>query len=151
MGKLNISRQTPEGPTVEELAFTGEHAAIHDSLGDDFKPAGRRVPILVAAEKGTVKGVFPERSTTRIVVAGDSMFLDNQVIDFADNRNFARYAINWLMDQRQLMQGIGPRPVAEYKLMMTRAQMTSIRWIFLAGMPGAILALGGLVWLRRRH
>lgn len=151
IGKLNASKQSPEAPIVEELAFTGEHAVIHDNLGDNFKPAGRRVPLMVAVEKGSVKGVFPERSTTRIVVTGDSLFLDNLIIDAADNRNFARYAINWLLDQRQLMQGPAPRAVKEYKLMMTRAQMTSIRWIFLAGMPGAVLVFGGLVWLRRRH
>lgn len=150
IGKLNASKPSPEAPTVEELALTGEHAEIHDTLGDAFKPAGRKVPLVVAVEKGGAKGVFPERSTTRIVVVGDSMFLDNQLIDLADNRNFARYAINWLLDQRQLMQ-VGPHAVTEYKLMMTRTQMTSIRWIFLAGMPGAILAFGGLVWLRRRH
>ena len=101
---------------------------------------------MVAVEKGSAKGVCPERSTTRIVVAGDSTFLDNQVIDAADNRNFARYAINWLLDQRQLMQ-VGPHAVTEYKLMLTRTQMTSIRWIFLAGMPGAILAFGGFAGL----
>jgi ABC-type uncharacterized transport system len=153
VAKLNTSKESPEAPTVEELAFTGEHAEIHDALSNDdvFKLAGRKVSLIAAVEKGSVKGVFPERGTTRIVVAGDSVFLDNQVIDAGENRDFARYAVHWLLDQTQLMQGIGPRPVTEYKLMMTRAQMASVRWIFLAGMPGAILALGGLVWLRRRH
>ena len=28
--------------------------------------------------------------------------------------------------------------------------MTQLRWLFLAAMPGAVLFLGGLVWLRRR-
>jgi len=28
--------------------------------------------------------------------------------------------------------------------------MTRLRWLFLAGMPGGVLFLGGLVWLRRR-
>lgn len=151
--KLNPSKESPEAPAVEELAFTGEHAEIHDTLGNEdvFKPAGRKVPLIAAVEKGSVKGVFPERGTTRIVVAGDSVFLDNQVIGAGDNRNFASYAVHWLLDQKQLMQGIGSRPVTEYKLMMTRAQMASVRWIFLAGMPGAVLAFGGLVWLRRRR
>ena len=43
------------------------------------------------------------------------------------------------------------RAVTEYKLLMTPVQLRRIRWIFLAGLPGAILALGGLVWLQRRH
>ncbi len=85
------------------------------------------------------------------MVAGDSFFLDNQMIDWADNRAFASYAINWLLDRKQLLAGVGPHPVVEYKLMMTRAQFSSVRWIFLAAMPGAFLLFGGAVWLRRRH
>ena len=50
-------------------------------------------------------------------------------------------------------QGVPARSglLIEYKVTMTHAQMTSIRWIFLGAMPGGILLLGGLVWLRRRH
>jgi LPXTG-motif cell wall-anchored protein len=33
---------------------------------------------------------------------------------------------------------------------MTDSQTNAVRWLFLAGMPGAVLFLGGLVWLRRR-
>jgi hypothetical protein len=33
---------------------------------------------------------------------------------------------------------------------VTRSQMLQARWLFLAVMPGAVLFLGGLVWLRRR-
>ena len=49
------------------------------------------------------------------------------------------------------MQGIGPHPVKEYKLTMTRAQMNTVSWLFFGAMPGAILVFGGLVWFRRRH
>lgn len=136
-----------DSPKVEELAFADETAKINDSP----LPAGRPVPLIVAAEKGTSKGVFPEHGTTRIVAVGDSFFLDNQMIDAFDNRAFASYAINWLLDRKQLLAGVGPHPVIEYKLMMTRSQLASVRWIFLAAMPGAFLLFGGLVWLRRRH
>jgi ABC-2 type transport system permease protein len=134
-------------PKVENLAFADETAKINDSP----LPAGRQIPLVVAVEKAGSKGVFPEHGTTRIVVAGDSFFLDNHMIDGADNRAFASYAINWLLDRKQLLAGVGPHPVIEYKLMMTRAQLSSVRWIFLAAMPGAFLLFGGLVWLRRRH
>jgi hypothetical protein len=50
-----------------------------------------------------------------------------------------------------MLSGLGPRPIKEYKLYnMTDAQAQSIRWLFLAGLPGGVLFLGGLVWLRRR-
>jgi hypothetical protein len=49
-----------------------------------------------------------------------------------------------------LLEGIGPRPVTEFRLMMTRVQQRNARWLLLGALPGAVLVLGGLVWLRRR-
>ncbi len=143
----NTNKTGPDGPKAVELAFAEETAKI----GNSPLPAGRRIPLMVAVEKAGAKAGFPERGTTRIVVAGDSYFLDNQLIEAAYNRAFAGYAVNWLLERRQLLEGVGPRRVVEYKLLMTKAQMSSVLWIFLAGMPGVFLALGGAVWLRRRH
>jgi LPXTG-motif cell wall-anchored protein len=33
---------------------------------------------------------------------------------------------------------------------MTQVQQRQVRWLLLAALPGGVLALGGLVWLRRR-
>ncbi len=145
IGKLSPGKQGPEAPKVEELAFTGKNAFSTDN------PAKRRIPLMVAVEKMNVKGVFTERGATRIVVTGDSFFLKNDLIGFADNADFAGSAVNWLLDRTQLLQGVGPHPVTDYKVMLTHSQLNSIRWLFLGAMPGGILLLGGLVWLRRRH
>jgi hypothetical protein len=147
---LNRNKSGPEIPKVEELASTGPKATIASS-NDAPVPAGSNVPLVVAMEKGSVKGVFQERGTTAIVAAGDAEFLKNYAIDAADNRDFARFTVNWLLDQGELLQGIGPHQVIEYKIIMTNSQMNNVRWIFLGAMPGAILAFGGLVWFRRRH
>jgi hypothetical protein len=94
---------------------------------------------------------MPQRGTTRILVAGDSMFLNNQVIEAAADRDFADYAVNWLLDRSVLLQGIGPRPVAEYRLVMSKTQMQTVQWVLLGAMPGGVLLLGGMVWLGRRR
>ena len=107
-------------------------------------------PLIVAVEKGNVKGVITERGTTRMIITGDSLFLANQMIASARNRDFAGFAVNWLLDRPQLVEGIGDRPVDEYRLVMTNSQLQHSEWILLAGMPGAVLLLGGAVWLRRR-
>ena len=57
---------------------------------------------------------------------------------------------NWLLDRTPLIQ-IGPRPVNEYSLLMTQTQLQSTELTLLAGMPGGVLFLGLLVWLRRRR
>jgi ABC-type uncharacterized transport system involved in gliding motility auxiliary subunit len=84
------------------------------------------------------------------VVVGESGFLGNQLIESLANRDFASLSVNWLLDRVMLMGGIGPRPITEYRLMMTREQVRSLRWILLAAIPGGVLLLGVLVWLRRR-
>jgi hypothetical protein len=145
---MSASKEGPEAPKVEDLAFTGTNATRSDSLA----PPGHPIPVMAAAEKGSVKGVLQERGTTAMVVVGDSIFLENLVIDQVDaNRDFAGFAVNWLLDQTELLQGVGPHPVKEYKLLMTNAQLTRVRWLFLGAMPGAILLFGGAVWFRRRR
>jgi hypothetical protein len=106
---------------------------------------------MVAVEKGAIKEVITERGTTRMVVAGDSLFLANQQIDSYGNRDFAGYLANWLLDRPQLLGGVGPKRVTDFKFVTTNAQMQSAQLILLGGLPGSVLLLGGLVWLRRRR
>lgn len=150
MTVLNENKTGPETPKVDELASTGPNATV-SWTNNVYQKAGGKVPLIVAVEKGSVKGVVQERGTTAIVAVGDSTFLDNMLIEAADNREFARLAVNWLLEQNELLQGVGPHPVTQYKVTMTQAQMSSVRWLLLAIMPGAILAFGGLVWFRRRR
>ncbi len=144
IGKLKASGQAADAPRVEPLAFTGSRAFTSNSSHAQI------FPLMVAVEKGAIKGVLTERGATRLVVAGDSFFLANAWIDSAGNREFADYAINWLLNRAQLLEGIGRRPVKEYRIIMTNSQLQSAEWILLAGLPGGVLILGSAVWLRRR-
>jgi hypothetical protein len=136
-----------DAPKVTELAFTDVSAQLEGQ--PDLAPTN--YPVAVAVERGAVAGVASARGTTRIVVVGDSLFLVNGMIENLANRDFAGYAVNWLVDRTELLSGLGPKPVVEYKLVMTKSQMTSAQWILLAGLPGAILLIGVLVWVRRRN
>jgi hypothetical protein len=142
-------KQNADAPKVDELVFTSEYGVARETDGSVIGPGA--IPLMAAVEKGNVKGVLTQRGLTRIIVAGDSLFLNNHMIVAVANQDFADCAINWLLDQTELMQGVGPRPMTEYRISMTRSQMQSVRWLLLAGMPGVILLLGGLVWLRRRY
>jgi ABC-type uncharacterized transport system involved in gliding motility auxiliary subunit len=134
-----------QGVEVQELARSSEASSLAGSAGGSVGS----LPLIAAVEKGAVKGVLTGR-TTRIVVAGDSFFLGNQLIESASNAEFAAYAINWLLDRSQLLHGLGPKPVTEFRLVLSASQMRLLRWLLLGGLPGAILLFGGLVWLRRR-
>lgn len=142
--------QAAETLKIEEVAFSGPRSYLQGGPASQ-KPHAR--PLMVTVEKSALKGVVPERGTTRILAVGDSIFLDNQLMDLdydAPNRDFVGYAANWLLDRTMLLEGIGPRPVTEYRLMMTKSQLQTLQWILLAAIPGGILLFGGLVWLRRR-
>ena len=142
---------------ADELLHTSPQGVLVSSFRaglPDLNPA--RDPrgafsLMAAVEKGSVPGVSAGRGSTRIVITGDSLFLANQMIESAANRDFAAHAVNWLVDRTYLLAGIGPKPLAEFKLELTNAQMSALRWIMLGGMPGGVLFLGLLVWLRRRR
>jgi hypothetical protein len=135
-----------DAPKVEELAFSSPQS----TLMSDSAAAPRSYPLLAAVEQKTAAGVANTRGATRILVVGDSFFLGNQMIEAGANRDFVGYAANWLLDRTVLLEGIGPRPVKEYRLTITHAQQKQVRWLLLGALPGCVLVFGWLVWLVRR-
>ena len=95
-------------------------------------------------------GATTPRGITRIVVAGDSYFLDNELIEATANRDFLNYAANWLCSRDQNLVGIGPRPVTQFRLTLSHHDEKQLRWLLLGALPGGVLAFGWLVWLVRR-
>ena len=144
VGKLKRQNAPADGLQVDEVAFSGPRAFPTGDL-----PNKKRYPLIAAVEKGGMKGVLSERGETRIVVSGDSLFLINRQIGGGANRAFASCAINWLLSRTQFLD-IGPQQVLEHRVVMTARQLQNAEWILVAGMPGAVLLFGGLVWFRRR-
>lgn len=145
VGLLNTRRQPADDLHAEIIATSSSGATL---VGDEGH--GKFLPLMVAVEKG-IKGVVTDKGPTRIVVAGDSFFLANNWLDHLANRDFVQCAANWLLGTTQPLAGPSPHRVMPYKLIMTKFQLQSAEWVLLAGMPGGVLFLGGLVWLRRRR
>ena len=99
---------------------------------------------LIAAKLHVNDGQPP----ARLVVAGDSLFLGNSAIEAGANRDFASLAVNWLLEREHLL-AIAPRTVTEYRIDLSRAEMTSITWLLLLVLPGGTLGLGLLWWHRQ--
>ncbi len=155
VGRLANFPQSADAPQVSVLASTTEKGeAIPDYRNGINHKSPQNfhgiVPLVVAVEKGGVRGEARGRGATRLVVAGDSFFLNNEMIEAAANRDFAWNAVNWLLD-RSARLGIPPRPVREFKFTMTELQMRRVRWIVLGAFPGAVLFLGWLVYVRRQR
>jgi ABC-type uncharacterized transport system len=143
---VNLELKNPDAPEVTELAFSSDRS----SLANNPTLAPRSYPLIAAVEQKNIAGVVSPRGTTRIVVAGDSVFLGNYYIEGGGNRDFLGYAVNWLLNRQTLLEGIGPRPLSEFRLSLSKIQRTEIQWLLLGALPGAVLLLGGLVWFVRR-
>jgi ABC-2 type transport system permease protein len=146
ISKVDWKNPPANAPKVDELAFSGPQSTLKDNLA----AAPRSYPLMAAVEQKAVPGVANARGSMRMIVVGDSFFLGNHYIEGGANRDFAGYAVNWLLDRTVLLDGIGPRPVTEYRLTMTREQLKQVRWLLLGALPGGILVFGWLVWLVRR-
>ena len=144
--KIGTAGQSGNAPQVDALVGSSETS----TLAGDRAAAPRSYPLITAIEQKPVAGAVTARGSTRIIVAGDSLFLDNQLIGAAANRDFLDYALNWLCDREQLLSGIGPRPVTEFRLTLSQPQQKQLRWLLLGALPGGVLFLGWLVWLIRR-
>ena len=142
------SQTVADEPQVTELAFSSSSARLRDSAKTG-EP--RAYSLMVAVEKAAPKGVATERGTTRMLIVGDDMLLDNEIIPAEANDPFADSAINWLLERTTILSGVGPKPITEYRLQMTQSEVNAVKGILLGAIPGGILLLGGLVWLRRRR
>jgi hypothetical protein len=145
--KINVANPPANAPDVKELAFTSENA----TLAGDRSEAPRNYSLIASMEQKPAAGVINPRGVTRILAAGDSIFLGNYYIEGAANRDFLNGAVNWLLDRQEMLAGIGPRPVTEYRLLLTKHQLLQIRWLLLGALPGGVLFIGWLVWLVRRQ
>jgi hypothetical protein len=145
--KVNLVNPPASAPQAVELAFSSPTA----SLVTDRSEPPQSYSLATAVEQKPAAGVANPRGNTRIVVTGDSIFLGNYYIEGAANRDFLNGAANWLLDRPQLLEGIGPRPVTEFRLLLTEHQQQQLRWLLLGALPGGVLFLGWLVWLVRRQ
>ena len=146
ISRVNWENPPTGAPQVDELAFTSPASTLASAPGEP----PHAYPLMVAVDQKPVAGVANARGTTRILVVGDSFAFGNQSIKSLDNSDFIGYAANWLLDRTTLLKGIGPRPVTEFRLLMTRTQQREVRWLLLGVLPGVVLLFGCLVWLVRR-
>ncbi|MEO8426149.1 MAG: GldG family protein [Verrucomicrobiota bacterium] len=149
------AKETADAARVEPLFSTGPAGRVMTDIRNGVPHPTTRdrigsIPLAVAVEKGSIQGVTANRGSTRMVIVGDSIFLNNSGIISANNYDFAQLSLNWLLDRPWLLN-IGPRPNREIVLSMTKSQMETTRWILLGAMPGGILLFGLLVWWQRRH
>jgi hypothetical protein len=147
VGVIPAKENATDVPKAEVLFVTADSA----SLANPPQANPRAYPLAVAVEKNVVRGIVTSRGNTRMIVVGDSFFFANEPLKLVANREFATYALNWLLDRPLFTEGIGPKPFTEFRMTITETQMTKMSWLLLGAVPGGVLMFGVLVWWRRRN
>ncbi len=142
-----IAGVTVNAVQVDELLFSSDNS----TLSDTRTAPPQSYSLACAIEQKPIVGVVNPRGNTRLVVTGDSLFLGNTLIEQGCNSDFLNSAVNWLVERPQLVEGVGPRPITEFRLLLTEPQHRQLNWLLLGALPGGVLLLGWLVWLVRRQ
>jgi hypothetical protein len=142
---------------TQGIAFTSTNGVTRSDIQkgrpqfSHYRDRNGAIPVLTAVESEASPSVkTPISGRTRLLVAGDSFFLSNSRLNQYGNRDFASLAAGWLLDQYQLLQGIGPQPVYEFKLTIPDPEFRQLQILMLGILPGAVFAIGMIVWWRRR-
>lgn len=160
--RLIVPRPIGKGPAVSSAVEAPKIkvllASSANSVQQNMRPVAERqavkgsFPLALALEQGSIQGLTGDRGAMRMIIVGDSLFLDNEIIQYTANHYFASQAFGWLLSRPQFMlEGLGPRPVKDYTLFLKPGDARFIQILFLGVFPGVILLLGLLVWAGRRR
>lgn len=131
LGAVAKGEDDVQGPVSLAVAVTAG--------ADDAEPAG-----------STESGAASDDSAFRLVVFGDTDFLTNGQIRNASNAVLAANTLNWLVSRESLV-GIPPRNPDQTKLTLTSGQLAALTWLVMAVLPSLAIALGVVVYFKRRR
>jgi len=112
-------------------------------------PAGAGRRVLGAAIEGTRPGVGPAAKPFRLVVVGDADFASNSFLPYMANSDLALAMVRWLVREERASSVTVRMPVPPLVL-LTKSQMQRIFLVIEVLLPFGVVALGAVVWWRRR-
>lgn len=154
---LNVARSVSAAPTggfqVTELVRTTEGGWGETALGaventeKDAQDLPGPVSLGVAVERPEEGGKRP----LRLVVLGDSDLATNQLVGgMPANAVLVANSLNWLAEREALLT-IPPKKTEHVRLNLTGPQLRNFYLAVLLLLPGLAVALGTVVYVRRRR
>lgn len=140
-----------DGITVEPLVETSERSwgeadmkSAEVSFDEKTDLAGP-VPVAIVATKDAVEG-----KKGRLIVFGDSDFAMNSFFGTQGNGNLFTNAVKWLAQDENFISIAAKNP-ADRPIQMTESDGRLVSTVVVFLFPGAILAAGVFVWVKRRQ
>jgi ABC-type uncharacterized transport system involved in gliding motility auxiliary subunit len=149
---IEIMNDIDRTVTVEKLLVSSEQSWIRYDINDatstktasDFDgPA----TLAVAISKDNTDLRYEE---TKMVIAGNAVFVDNEYIDIQGNFDFLMNSLNWVEDRDDSIT-IRPKSINTNSMFVKGEMYTIVLIISIVVVPMIAFAIGLVVWLRRRH
>ncbi len=154
-GAHRADEKEADRPRVSVLAACGELGWVERAAGQNppvFDPGvdlRGPAPVAVAVEKGPAPGMAVALRPSRLVIIGDSALVANGALMSGHNTAFFMNAMDWLLERDEFL-ALDPRPPAMIQAALDRAQLRRLSILLVAGGPALALALGAMIWARRR-
>lgn len=148
--------QAADKPRLTVLAWSSPEAWAEMSLNqtpprlDAGVDRPGPVPVAVAVEKGLPRAMDVEIKPSRMVAVGDSSLVANGALLAGYNPDLIMNSVNWLLERPDSLPIAAKNP-GRIRVVLSRSQLKLAYGILVFGMPAAVLAVGLLVWLRRRR
>ncbi len=165
---VDVEKDPPEGVTAQRLAMTGPDAWAEKEIKEAMEgkasqsPQERKGSLSVAAvatvklseeqgekeeeKPGTIAG---DKRRARIVVFGDSDFVNNTHLGLSGNRDLFLNTISWLAEEENLISIRAKEPTGR-PMMLTAKQGRFLFWLPIVVLPLVIISVGSTVLIRRR-
>jgi len=153
---LKTSKDKPAAITTDDIVKSSPASFSKTDIKEGevkFNPAkDEKGPLtIVESAQGKLPDVpgKPPAKDFQVVVAGDSDFLTNQLLNFQLNHDLALNAVSFLASDKDLVS-IRPKQSEGSSLAMTQVQSTVLFYGLVWILPLAIFFTGGTFWYRRR-
>lgn len=144
---------------VYPLAMTGEQSWAEtdkkalEAGKAEYDGKDKRGPISIAGvaavEVKSTQGNADKKKFAKIVVFGDSDFVNNTQINLAGNKDLFLNTVNWLAEESDLIS-IRKKEANATPLLLTKAQARLIFWLPVVIMPAIVLCAGIVILSRRK-
>jgi ABC-type uncharacterized transport system involved in gliding motility auxiliary subunit len=153
---VDAAEEAPEGVTVTSLARTSANSwaetdierlfgANEAILGDEDITGP--VSIAVAA---TLSSSEPAEQEGRIVVFGDSEWVNNSNLSLYYNQDLFLNSVSWLAGEADLIS-IRPRATRASRIVLTESESWAVFYVSVLLLPEIVLLAGLFIWWRRRR
>lgn len=151
---VSLAKTSPQSWAETDLETLFQKSQVSRSAEDLTGPVSVAVAVTAKAqesgEKKQEEGKDEEgRASTKIVVFGDSDFVNNAWISRMYNADLLLNAINWLAGEEEYIS-IRPKATRGSRVTMTPQETRNVFYFSVLILPEALLLFGLAIWWRRR-